>query len=103
MKVGDQPPAGGREAIAAETEHVDIGLAAPQRVDQRARVQISGGLAARQQNPGQGPPPPGCIQRATAGLAVATVITGVAKAAARVPRFIRSGDSKSMRSIGIRS
>ena len=50
VEVGDQPAAGGGEPLAAEAEHVDVGLAAAQRFDQRARVQIAGGLAARQQD-----------------------------------------------------
>ena len=49
MIIGDQAAAGGSETLSAEPEHVDVGLAATQRVNQRARVQVTGGLAAGQQ------------------------------------------------------
>ena len=78
VEVGDQPPAGRGEALAAEAEDVDVRLAAAQRLDQRARVQITGGLAARQQKPGH---------------------SGRGAPA----RFRKSADIRSRRSIGMRS
>ncbi len=47
-KVANEASACGLEPIAAEPEHVDGGFARPQRFDERAGVQIAGGLAARQ-------------------------------------------------------
>jgi len=50
MEIGDQPSARRRKTLAAEPEDFDVRLSTAQRLDQRARVQIARGFAARQQN-----------------------------------------------------
>ena len=79
VEIGDQPAAGGCETLAAEAEHVDVGLAPLQRLDQRAGVEIAG--RPRRTRAGGG------------SLRVADAPAG----------FIRSADIRSSCSIGMRS